>query len=274
MWCAGAAARACLKASLEDAHVIDALAHQLLVGAPLGSHHTLVVYELVVTTGAVRGSGQAAYLAPYTHALYLLLAAVRLEGTGSALHLGSACLLAHMYAPMRRRVPGTSSNVYVDIVGTEGSCLDCKLEEDDRDFQTGAVSRFVLVGQSVGAPTRLTFRVDLSGFSPSWLLHHVEVRIKGTKGKAALDEHADAGVGFWSAAVDTWLSMQAKAEVHVPLAFVPHDHAPSSSGRLWCAYPGVCCGPIRAPSDQRKCWRGTRCLGRRAHVAAPRQCLH
>jgi hypothetical protein len=126
---------------------------------------------------------------------------------------------------------GTSSNVYVDILGSEGSCLDCKLEEDERDFQTGSTCKFVVVGAAVGQPRALVFRVDLAGFSPSWLLKEAELHLKGKHGQAR-DPEDDEGLEgrCWRAKADTWLSQQGKTQLEVPL--VPVDDRPSSPGRV------------------------------------------
>lgn len=110
-------------------------------------------------------------------------------------------------------------------MGTAGTCLDCRLEQDETDFQTGTASRFQVVGPAVGPLSRLTFRVDLSGFSPSWLLKQVEVRVRPTAGGG--DDEAEAESGFWSATVDTWLSVQSNTELHVPLTFVAQVPSPS-----------------------------------------------
>lgn len=67
-------------ASLEDAHVVDAMARELLDSAPLGSHGSLVRYDLLVTTGAVRGSGLLCQLLARTPAFALSASSSRRPG--------------------------------------------------------------------------------------------------------------------------------------------------------------------------------------------------
>ena len=112
---------------------------------------------------------------------------------------------------------GTTAQVWVDIVGTQSSIVNCKLENDERDFRTGTRCTFVLVDKSVGALQRLVFSHDNSGFSPAWLLKEVQVCVKQQHNVASHALHPEETQGMWGAQVNAWLSKEQGLQMTVPL---------------------------------------------------------
>lgn len=65
---------------------------------------------------------------------------------------------------------GTTANVSLDLIGTEGRLADKVLENCESDFVRGRSDVFEVVGHDVGSLTALRVRHDDSGFSPNWYL--------------------------------------------------------------------------------------------------------
>lgn len=71
---------------------------------------------------------------------------------------------------------GTDSNVYIRMVGVQGSTNEIRLKTEKHDLEQGQLDHFTLPFEDVGPLKKIIIRHDNTGFAPGWFLEWVKIR--------------------------------------------------------------------------------------------------